>query len=223
MTADRLLHHAPNRSVVVDAVRHSNRRISKSALFTVGQLASSEAYPGDSEVVEAIRFYLRSRGGKRAIVADVRTDQARLRAGMLMAEGYEAEIADDERSLLQLATSMPDCRLILIDMSLAARFSGKVISDLRNDARTAFTPIGITSSTKRFDRAEALAEQHSRVVAFIDAPIPQASKQWAAELAALSASDLDSNLDDARMALAWLVAAKQLPERVRTLRSLEPE
>jgi CheY-like chemotaxis protein len=223
MTADRLLHHAPNRSVVVEAVRHSNRRISKSALFTIGQLAPSEAYPGDSEVIEALGFYLRSRGVKRAIVADVRTDKARLRAGMLMAEGYEAEIADDERSLLQLATSMPDCKLILIDMSLAARFSGKVISDLRNDARTTFTPIGITATTTRFDRAEALAQQHSRVVAFIDAPIPQASKQWARELAALSGSELESSVDDARMAIDWLVTAKQLPKHVPTLRSLERE
>lgn len=144
---------------------------------------------------------------------------------MLAAHGYEAEIAGDEHSLEILATTMPDCELILIDMSIAHEASGKIVASLRRDVRTALIPIGITATTTSFDRAQWLAMQYPRVRAFIDAPTEEAAQILVTELAAVGADVLvpgEMRLAQAQQALAWLASRGETSDQIETLRHLEP-
>jgi hypothetical protein len=222
---ERLYLRAPQRAVLVDAVVHSDRRIRIAAVEAIGNLKASPPYPGSSYVVDAVDYFVRASGTPRAIVADIRSERARTRAGMLAAHGYEAEIAGDEHSLEILATTMPDCELILIDMSIAHEASGKIVASLRRDVRTALTPIGITANTTSFDRAQWLAMQYPRVRAFVDAPTEEAAQILVTELTAIGADVLvpgETRLAQAQQALAWLASRGETSDQIETLRRLEP-
>jgi CheY-like chemotaxis protein len=224
-SSEELRRRAPQRSILIEAVRHPDRRIRTAAIEAIGHLGAETPYPGSSDVAEAVEFLIRSQGVAKAIVADVRLERARGRSGLLATQGYEAEVASDPRSLLALTATMPDCELILVDMSLAEGLSGKLIASLRRDNRTALVPIGITASTSTFDRAQRLATQFPRVVALIDAPTELAAQQWVAKLQDAGADvqvPAPLRLQEAQIALGWLAAETDRVGRVEMLRQLEP-
>ncbi|HEX4132763.1 MAG TPA: hypothetical protein VHZ24_22200 [Pirellulales bacterium] len=223
--AELVRNRAPDRSVLIEATRHADRRIRFAAVEAIMQLGAQQPYPGDSDVLAAMDFCMRSTGARRAIIADVREQHARNVAGLLISAGYEAEIANDELRLLELATTMPDCELVLIHMNLVVPSAGVVVARLRQDARTAWLPIGILATSENLTRAEAIAERHPRTLAFVDAPIEAAAARAVAQLDPLSAGEhltAAERLTQAQQTFAWLATADDAQWTIDQWRSLEP-
>ncbi|HWA99841.1 MAG TPA: hypothetical protein VG713_15180, partial [Pirellulales bacterium] len=223
-TSDLLRESAPQLSPLALATRSADRRIRIAAIEAIGRLAAQTPYPGSSDVLVALDYFVRSKGARRAIVADVREQHARNVAGLLATQGIEAEIATDDRTLFELATTMPDCELILIQMTLVEPAASSNLARLRQDARTAMIPIGILASSDKVDRAEAIARRHPRTLAFVDAPIEAAAARAVAATASLGNGEqltAADRLQQAQFAFDWLLAADDAVVSVDQWRSLE--
>jgi CheY-like chemotaxis protein len=193
--------------VLVSAVQHPNRKVRAAAIEAIGRLAPVAAFPGSSRVADAVDYLLRSRGYPEVVVGDVRIGVARERAGLLATQGFDPEVADSVRGVLDLAGSRPDCELIVLDMNLAAPTSGQLLSSLRRDARSAHTPIVIVASSEQYSRAIALARQHRLTTAVLDVHSDVGIKSVLASAEANVLASIvrpDERKAQAAQMLAWL-------------------
>ncbi|MBS0208898.1 MAG: hypothetical protein JSS27_08090 [Planctomycetes bacterium] len=180
---ESLLHQRESRpSTLVEAARAADPRIRMLALNAIAAIAPTQPFDGSSYVVESLEYFLRCRGKQQALVVDGRTAVARSRAGLLVGQGYEAEIAVDHRSALDVAIKTPDVEFVLIDITMLADQSAQLITALRRDNRTANLPVGILAPSDRYDEAMLMSSRLPLTVALIDAPTDQAAEFWVRQL-----------------------------------------
>ncbi|MFP6648819.1 MAG: hypothetical protein VB817_05135, partial [Pirellulaceae bacterium] len=140
----RLLESSSGRpSLMVEAVRHSNRRLRFAALQTIVQQDPQQPYPGSSFVLEALAYFAGSYGKPRVLTGDGIASRSQSWAGMLGDLGFASDRAFSGKDLFRLAASNPDYEFILIGDSISRPGVAETVSLLRKDPRTADIPIGI--------------------------------------------------------------------------------
>ncbi|HET6882261.1 MAG TPA: HEAT repeat domain-containing protein, partial [Pirellulales bacterium] len=149
----------PQPCSLVEAARSGDRRLRYVALAALMQIKPGRPYPGSSLVVEALGYLAGSFAAPRALVADARSAEVELQAGLLASLGYETDAATNDRDLVSQAIASPDYLFALIDYSLAGPTSGELLQRLRRDNRTARLPIGIIASSEDLDAARRLARR----------------------------------------------------------------
>jgi hypothetical protein len=140
----RLLESSSGRpSLMVEAVRHSNRRLRFAALQTIVQQDPQQPYPGSSFVLEALAYFAGSYGKPRVLTGDGIASRSQSWAGMLGDLGFKSDRAFSGKDLFRMAARNPDYEFILIGDTISRPGVAETVSLLRKDPRTADIPIGI--------------------------------------------------------------------------------
>ncbi|MEE2989733.1 MAG: hypothetical protein VX715_03915 [Planctomycetota bacterium] len=140
----RLLESSSGRpSLMVEAVRHSDRRLRFAALQTIVMQDPQQPYPGSSFVLEALAYFAGSYGKPRVLTGDGIASRSQSWAGMLGNLGFDSDRAFSGKDLFRLAARNPDYEFILIGDTISRPGVAETVSLLRKDPRTADIPIGI--------------------------------------------------------------------------------
>jgi len=223
--AEVLLHRQGQPCPLVQATQHKDPRVRLAAVEAVLRIEPQQSYPGASRVLEAIGFFVASKGSRRAIVASPTIEQSQRISGYLAAMGLETDWARSGRDLIRLALQSPDYELVMIDAGIDRPTLDFVVQELRRDGRTALVPVGIFARDDQFDQARHVAEKTPRAEAFYR-PHEQAVAQWQVErvlaMAGPRAVGAAERRRQAAMALQWLDAlCHQRSRRIYDLRRVE--
>ena len=214
----------PQPGSLVEAARSGDRRLRFAALAAIMRLKPERPYPGSSLVVEALGYLAGSFAEPRVMVADARTAEVELQAGLLASLGYETDAATNERDVVAQTIASPDYLFALIDYTLAAPTSGQLLQRLRRDNRTARLPIGIIASTDDLERARRLA-QRTPLSTVIYRPVDEAGLDYQVQrllsLAGQRLVPMEERQAQARQALDWLVEISATRQDVYNLRRTE--
>ena len=217
----RLLHRQGQPCPLVQATQYPNSRVRLAAVEAIVRIEPQQSYPGASRVLEAIGFFVASKGSRRAIVASPTIAESQRISGYLAAMGLEMDSARSGRDLMRLALQSPDYELVMIDAGIDRPTLDFVVQELRRDGRTAQVPVGIFARDDQFDQARHVAEKTPRTEAFYR-PHEQAVAQWQVDrvlaMAGPRAVGAAERRRQAAMALQWLDAAvpSAEPENLRS-------
>lgn len=178
---DRLLlsnHVQP--SVLVEALRHPDRRLRYFALLSVLQHAEDCHFAGASWLCEGIAFFLASEGKSRGLLATPNPVEAMETAGFLIQLGYEVDTARTGKEVFRALTSSPDFEFAFIDLAIDDPPVDVLLQQLAIDCRSALVPIGLVARAGTLQRAEQLAGRHPLVRAF-SRPHSLESVRWQLE------------------------------------------
>ncbi len=78
---------------LVQAMRHSDRRLRMAAAESIMKLDPRRAYPGSSYLPETLAYFVRTVGSRRALVSHPRADKAQTLIGLLNTLRYDADSA----------------------------------------------------------------------------------------------------------------------------------
>jgi CheY-like chemotaxis protein len=177
---------------LADALVSPNRGVRFAALAAIMALDPPSPYPGSSRVPEALGWFANSGPEPRALVAMPTTTAAADLAGQLAAHQFVAESTNSGRELINMARTMSDVDLILVDMDIILPNIREVLYQLRTNPTTGETPIAILAADGRLEAAKKLAAEHQRVIA-----VPR-------KLADRDAAAANERVAQARQARAWL-------------------
>jgi response regulator RpfG family c-di-GMP phosphodiesterase len=158
------------------------------------------------------------------MVADARTAEVELQAGLLSSLGFETDAATNERDVVAQTISSPDYLFALIDYTLAAPTSGQLLQRLRRDNRTARLPIGIIASTEDLEKARRLA-QRTTLATVIYRPVDEAGLDYQVQRLLAQAGQrlvpMEERQAQAQQALTWLAEIATTRQDVYNLRRIE--
>jgi CheY-like chemotaxis protein len=199
-------------SPLANALTHANRRVRFAALQAILVLDPRLPFPGSSRVPEALAWFAKGAGVRRAVVAMPTNLMATDVAGMLSAHGLEAEATNHGREAIDLARELADLELIFVDMDLSGPDVRQVLYELRTAPETGQIPIALLAADGQLPAAQRLADEHERVLA---APRPHTVELLGRYVAALNqltvrdAASANQRASQAVQAMTWL--AKLLP------------
>jgi CheY-like chemotaxis protein len=194
-------------SPLADALTSPNRNVRFAALSAIMALDPQSPYPGSSRVPEALGWFANSGAERRALTAMPTTAAASDLAGRLAAHQLVAEPTNSGGELINMARTITDVDLILVDMDIILPNIREVLYQLRTNPTTGETPIAILAAEGRLEAAKKLAEEHQRVIAV---PRPHTDEivtntvQQLAKLADRDAVQADARVAQANEAKAWL-------------------
>jgi HEAT repeat protein/CheY-like chemotaxis protein len=192
---------------LVQALRHSDRRLRLAAADAIMKLDPRRPYPGSSYLPETLGYFIRTLGSRRALVAQPRAEKAQTLVGLLNQIGYSADAAGSGRETFQLAIKQPDYEFLLISDAVDSLNANETIQMFRKDPLTARLPIGLMARQENQRQAEAIAELDPQLIAF---PRPHDVRSMSfqvsrlADLAGSSRVGYDARLDQAARALEHL-------------------
>ena len=143
---------------LVVAAGNADRRLRFAALDSILRLDPSKPFPGSSVVPEALGFFARSYGARRAVVGHANTQQAEQLSGLLREQGYDPLMATNGRDLLWLANGTPDVELVLISSAIDRPTMQPALQQLRHDRRTALLPVGLLAAFEDTEGVKITAE-----------------------------------------------------------------
>jgi hypothetical protein len=164
--AEGLLHRPGQPCPLVRATQDPDPRVRLAAVEAIVRMRPQEPYPGASHVVEALGFFISSRGARRAIVASPSIEQSQRISGYLAAMGLEMDWAPTGADLVRLAIQSPDYEMTLVDAGIDRPTLEFAVQQLRRDGRTSLLPVGIFARDDQFDQARHVAERNPRAEAF---------------------------------------------------------
>lgn len=193
---------------LVQALRHSNRRLRLAAADAIMRLDPDRPYPGSSYLLETFCYFVRTVGSRRALVAMPRIEKGQTLVGVLNEIGLSADVAETGREAFRMAINNPDYEFLLISDAIESLDANETIQMFRKDPLTAGLPIGLMARRENQRRAEEIAELDPLLLAF---PLPhdvqsmsfQASRLK--DLAGLWRVDYDGRLDQAGRAMQHLI------------------
>ncbi len=163
---DALLRRGHQPSPLVRATRHPDRRLRMAAIEAVLALGANAPYPGASYVTESLAFFGTSSGTARALVASPNAESSGRVAGLLAGMGFEVDTAATGEEAMRLAIASPDYELALIDAAVDRPTADMLLSQFRNDYRTAKLRVGLIARNEHFERARRTARDDSQTLAF---------------------------------------------------------
>jgi hypothetical protein len=182
--AQELLRKGPEPAVLVRATRNPDRRLRLAALEAIVRLEPDGPYPGSSWVPESLVFLAATQGTRRALLAGADPNTFVDLAAALAVAHVQADRAGSGREAIRVALQCPDYEVLLIDAGIGNPLVETVVEHLRQDYRTAAVAIGVVAREGFFERAERLARDDPRTLAFAR---PHSEETARAELDALAA------------------------------------
>ena len=149
------------------ALRHADRRVQMAAASAIVAMRRTEGFAGAGALASVLRPVANYSGIRRAVVADPRGNRADELAALLSGQGFEAHGYTTGRGLYQAAIASGENELALIAYTIDKPGVRRLIERLRNDARTAYLPIGLIVDPNKQFEARILAEQYSMVQTFM--------------------------------------------------------
>lgn len=223
-TTETVLAASAEPAALARAVRSADRRLRFAALGAIMNLQPARAFAGSSYVSDALTFFARSSGRRRAMVAGPHTEDARRIGGLLGALGFEVDTAATGRDMLAQLIASPDYELVLIDAAIQRPPVHLLVPQLRHDARTAALPVGVLGTADDVERSQRAARPDPLAEAMIR-PHDQQAVAWQVErlttLAGRAAVPAEVRLTQARQTLAWLAALGGEPRPVFDLGDAE--
>ncbi|MCU0982635.1 MAG: hypothetical protein MUF25_26040, partial [Pirellulaceae bacterium] len=193
---------------LVQALRHSDRRVRLAAADAIMKVDPRSPYAGSSYLPETLGYFIRTLGSRRVLVAQPRAEKAQTLVGLLNEIGYDADPAGSGKEVFQLAVKNPDYEFLLVSDALESPNANETIQMFRKDPLTAQLPIGLMARQENLRHAEAMAELDPRLVAF---PHPHDVRSMSfqvariGDLAGQARVGYDARLDQAGRALTHLV------------------
>ncbi len=157
--------HAGRGPILLDALRHRNRRLVFAAAQAIMRLAPERNYGGLSYFTQTLGFLARSQGVRRVLVVHPRSTFGQSLAGILNGLGFEADTAINGREAFRMAAKNPDYEFIMLSDAINDPPISHLIQWIRRDRRTAAIPIGLLTHEERRVSGDTLAEKYSRVLA----------------------------------------------------------
>jgi len=192
---------------LVQALRHSDRRLRLAAADSIMKLDPRSPYPGSSYLPETLSFFIRTLGSRRVLIAQPRAEKAQTLVGLQNQIGYSADAAGTGKETFQLAVKNPDYEFLLISDAVDSLNANETIQMFRKDPVTARMPIGLMARQENQRHAEASAELGPLLIAF---PRPHDVRSMSfqvsriADLAGHTRVGYDARLDQAERALQHL-------------------
>jgi len=192
---------------LVQALRHSDRRLRMAAAETIMKIDPRRPYGGSSYLPETFSYFVRTVGARRALVSHPRVDKAQTLIGILNALGYDADAAVTGKETFRLAAKNPDYEFVLISDAVDFPDANETIQIFRKDPLTRRLPIGLMARQENLADAEAMAELDPLLVAF---PRPHDEKSMSFQMRRVLESagntlvGYDERLDQAGRALEHL-------------------
>jgi HEAT repeat protein len=193
---------------LVQALRHSDRRLRMAAADSIMKLDPQNPYPGSSYLPETLAYFTRTLGSRRALVAQPRAEKAQTLVGLLNQIGYSADAAGTGKEIFQLAVRNPDYEFMLISDAVDSLNANETIQMFRKDPLTAGLPVGLMARQENQRHAEATAELDPLLIAF---PRPHDVRSMSfqvsrlTDLAGHARVGYDARLDQAGRALQHLI------------------
>lgn len=153
-------------SLLLDALRHSNRRLRFAAAMAIMKLDPQQRYAGSSFLVETLGNLASTTGQPRALVIHPREEFGQSLAGLLREVGYETDAVQTGHQALLAADRQPDYELVLISPDIDGPAYKEVVQLLRRNPRTASLPVGILARPEQLEAARQLADQDPLLRAF---------------------------------------------------------
>ncbi|MCO6453757.1 MAG: hypothetical protein J5I93_00435 [Pirellulaceae bacterium] len=153
-------------SLLLDALRHPNRRLRYAAAMAIMKLNPQQRYAGSSFLVETLGNLASTTGQPRALVIHPREEFGQSLAGLLREVGYEADAVQTGHQALLAADRQPDYELVLISPEIDGPAYKEVVQLLRRNPRTASLPVGILARPEQLEAARQLADQDPLLRAF---------------------------------------------------------
>jgi CheY-like chemotaxis protein len=194
-------------SPLADALNSPNRRVRFAALKAIIALNPASPYPGSSRVPDALNWFAGGSSETQAIVAMPTNADAGDLAGQLAAHQFVTEATNRAHDAVEMARSMPNLALVLIDMNILLPDIREAVYELRTNAATGDVPIAILAPDLRLDAAKRLAAEHTRVIAVPRPHTAGALASIVSDLEKLAARDpvsADERIAEAAQAQKWL-------------------
>jgi CheY-like chemotaxis protein len=194
-------------SPLADALNSPNRRVRFAALKTIMALNPATPYPGSSRVPDALSWFAGGTRESQALVAMPTNAVAGDLAGQLAAHQLVAQATNRAHEAVEMARSMPNLALILIDMNILGPDAREAVYELRTNAATGDVPIAVLAADGRLEAAKRLAADHTRVIAVPRPHTADALSSIVSELEKLAARDpvsAEERVAEAEQAQKWL-------------------
>lgn len=160
---------APEQSPLVMAADGAgDRRLRFAAVEAIMKLNPQRTYPGRSEVIEALAYFVSGYGRPRAVVATTNPAHGFRLSSYLSQLGFVTETYGHPGNLVRRALADGDCQFALIDVGFVHMTANDAISQLRADARTEKMPIGVVSSALLEPKAQRLVDRYPLVGVVLD-------------------------------------------------------
>lgn len=222
--AETLLCQGAQPAPLVRALRHPDRRLRFVALETILQLKPAKPFAGSSYVTDALGYFIATRGTRRALVADLRREDARKLAGLFIRLGYQVDTAISGPEVIRQAIASPDYEVILVAASLGQRPIQIMLQQLRFDSRTAWVPVGVFGRDGQAGLADRLSRESLYTMDFVR-PHTEEDARWMVEqlLAQLGPLHVpyEERQAEAIAAIGWLREVSAQEKSVFGVRRLE--
>jgi hypothetical protein len=153
-------------SPLAAALDSPDRRVRFAALQAIMAIDPRSPYPGASRLPEALTWFAEGSGEAQAVVAMPTIAAATDLAGKLAEFKLAAAATNRGREAVDMARSMSDLELVLVDMNILLPEIRQALYELRISPTTGNVPIGLLAADGRLDAAQRLAEEHTRVIAY---------------------------------------------------------
>jgi HEAT repeat protein len=213
-------------SPLVQAARHTDRRLRFAAIGAIMKLDPREPFAGSSQVTAGLGFFARSHGVPRALIVHPRSDEAQKVAGLAIAMGYEADIATDARRAFELAAASPDLEFVLAHSAISRPDVDYLVAQLRRDKRTSLVPVGLMAPIDDLARIERYAAVVPRTIAFLQPQNEAEMKLHVGDVLARAGRWRVSPAErraQANAAMDWLVGLSERPSRAFDLAPQEAD
>lgn len=176
-SAQECLRQGADAAPLVQAVRSPDRRVRLAALEAIVRLQPDAPFAGSSYVPEALAFLAATNGSRRALLANPGAESLQEWLGPLAALHIQADTVASGREAVRQAISCPDYELALVEAGIQNPGVEAVVQQIRQDYRSATLRVGVVARSGWFDRAERLAREDPRTLAFARPHTPE-SVQW---------------------------------------------
>ena len=129
--------------ILAQATVAKDPRVRFSALEAVMHLKPTESFAGSSLVAETLVWFSQSNGDRIVLSGHPQIASAMQTANLFLGLGYKTELVSSGRELFQVAASLPDVEVIVVDSRTPQPPVGDIVQILRQDARTAKIPVAI--------------------------------------------------------------------------------
>jgi hypothetical protein len=151
---------------VVEALRHSDRRLRLAAAQTIIGWQPQRAFAGANRVAESLIYLMNSQGQPRVLIGHPGQRMNRDLVGLLNAIGYQADTAQNGRDLFFRARENADYVAIFISDAVDTPEILELVQQLRKDPRTSRIPIGLLPRQENLERARRIARDTDKVASF---------------------------------------------------------